>query len=63
MKQEFRIIVDSPYESKRPIDQFEHFMRKVASDADVRWGIELEIERIDDEPDVSDDDFERGNQQ
>lgn len=46
MKQDFRLSIKSPYGEKRPIEQFEHFIRKVADEADTRWGITIEIERV-----------------
>ena len=53
MKQEFRVVVSSPY-GKQPIEQFRHFINKVADDALTRWGIEVQIQAVssEDQPDV-----------
>jgi len=45
MKQEFRVVVESPY-GKQPISEFRHWMNKVADDALTRWGISISVEAI-----------------
>jgi hypothetical protein len=44
-KQAFRIEVTSPW-GRKPLEKFEHWMRKVSDGPAERWGIEIEIERI-----------------
>lgn len=48
-QQEFTVTVDSPH-GKQAVESFEHFLRKVSSEARDRWGISIEIERVADEP-------------
>ncbi len=43
-KQTFKIVVKSPY-GTQPIEQWDHWIRKVADEADTRWGISISIER------------------
>lgn len=43
--QEFNVRIESPY-GKQSITQFEHWLRKAQSEAKERWGIEIEIERV-----------------
>jgi len=40
----FTVTITTPH-GKRCIEQFEHYLRKVADEALKRWGIEIEIER------------------
>lgn len=47
-KQTFTVTVHSPL-GKQAIGQFEHFLNKVSQDAKSRWGIEITIERHNDE--------------
>lgn len=54
MQKEYKLTIQSPY-GKQPLEDFKHFMGKVSDDAETRWGIELEMEAIADEPDVSED--------
>jgi len=44
---DFRVSVESPH-GKRAVEQFRHFLGKVSEDARERWGITIEIERIED---------------
>jgi hypothetical protein len=43
--QTFKVRIKSPY-GKQSIEQFEHWLRKAESEAAERWGIEIEIERV-----------------
>ena len=53
MKQEFRVVVESPY-GKQPIEQFYKHLQDMASEALTRWGIEVQIQAVNDpEEDVS----------
>jgi len=44
-KATFEIEVTSPW-GRKPLDKFEHWIDDVASDARARWGIEIEIDRL-----------------
>lgn len=56
MKQEFRLVIESPY-GKQPIEQFRHFIGKVSDEAITRWGIDVSISKVD-ENDVDRSEFE-----
>jgi len=45
-KATFKITVRSPW-GRKPLDKFEHWINKVASDASERWGIDIQIDRVD----------------
>lgn len=49
MRRTFQIEIESPY-GKQPIEQFEHFMQKIKSEALERWGIEISITDVGEEP-------------
>jgi len=40
----FEVVVESPY-GKRPIQEWEHWIRKIADEAETRWGIEIEVSK------------------
>jgi hypothetical protein len=42
----FEITVQSPI-GKQAITQFQHHLNKIASEAKERWGIQIQIERLD----------------
>jgi len=44
-KATFKITVRSPW-GRKPLEKFEHWISKVSSEASERWGIEIEIERV-----------------
>jgi len=44
--QTFKVRIKSPY-GKQSIEQFEHWLRKAESEAEERWGIDIQIERVD----------------
>jgi len=44
VEQTFSVTVDSPH-GKQAIEQFAHFLNKVADEAEARWGIGIQIER------------------
>jgi len=41
-KQTYEVVVESPH-GKGSIEQWEHWMNKVADDAQTRWGITITI--------------------
>jgi len=43
MQRTYELTIESPY-GKQPVEQFRHFLGKVADEADTRWGIEITIE-------------------
>lgn len=43
-KQTFTVTVESPF-GRQPIQQFNHFLRKIADEAETRWGIEIEVSK------------------
>jgi hypothetical protein len=45
---DFRVTVESPH-GKRAVESFRHFLGKVADDAQERWGIDIQISRIEDD--------------
>jgi len=45
---EFRVSVSSPH-GKAAVEQFSHFLNKVSDEARERWGIGIEISRIEDD--------------
>ena len=57
MKETFTVTVESPY-GKQPIEQWLNWIRKVASEADTRWGIDIRVNRQNDSDDVSEDEFQ-----
>lgn len=46
-KQTFEVTVKSPH-GKQAIEAFRHFLSKVADDARERWGIKIQITRVED---------------
>lgn len=46
-KGEFRVTVDSPH-GKQPVTQFQHWLSKVADEAQARWNIDIMVQRIED---------------
>lgn len=45
-KAEFKVVVESPF-GKQPLEQFGHFISKVADEAAERWNITINVERVD----------------
>lgn len=43
--QTFSVTVESPH-GRQAIEQWEHWINKVADEADARWGITISIEEV-----------------
>lgn len=47
-KATFRVVVESPH-GKQPIEQFRNWLGKVSDEARQRWGINIQVERLEGE--------------
>jgi len=45
---DFRVSVESPH-GQQAVEQFAHFLNKVADEARERWGIAISVERLEGE--------------
>jgi hypothetical protein len=60
-KATFEVTITSPH-GKRAIENWRHWIGKVADEAEERWGIEIDVTRVDESPEAEPE-FQKASEQ